>query len=352
MSHEIRDRMRISEEAALWVQRLEHDDSPELRRRFDEWLRQGTAQAEELLRAQEIWRSLDQLDRSFHLGTPPRDAETLVELTPHAAHGLAEGLASKRERSGARWLAVAATVILAFAAALYFGYPLLSASSYVTAVGRQESVQLADGSVMHLNTRSRAQVYYTDHVRRIRLLEGEALFSVARDPARPFVVEADDVRIEALGTQFNVYRSESHGTRVSVIEGAVQVTPGAGSAAAAPVGSQLKAGEELEITADRVIRPQTADVQRVVAWRERRLMFDQARIDDIAREFNRYNRVAIRVEGEALRARRMGGTFDADDPQPLIRYLSKEPDVEVVRSDREILIRPKSAQNPRDAMSQ
>ena len=59
----------------------------------------------------------------------------------------------------------------------------------------------------------------------------------------------------------------------------------------------------------------------------------------MAEEFNRYNRTQIRVEGAAARERQMSGVFDADDPQPLLRFLRSDAELSIETSENEIVIR-------------
>jgi len=178
--------------------------------------------------------------------------------------------------------------------------------------------------------------------RSIRLLEGEALFNVEHDPARPFRVIAGPTVIEAIGTRFNVYRTDA-GTTVSVVEGIVEISPTippALSARAAPpprsdaqpqvrpvsvVAERVVAGEQARVSLEgEIVKEAVPDRARVVAWRERRLVFRGDPLEDVVREFNRYNELQIRLEGDALRARRLTGVFDADDPMSLLQFLTRD----------------------------
>src|SRR5690606_14686343 len=125
-----------------------------------------------------------------------------------------------RGNSGRRYAAAASVVILAGALLLVF-VPTRP-QVYSTGIGEQRTVKLADGSIVHLNTDSSLRVEYSPATREVHLVEGEALFVVAKEPARPFRVEAGQTTVQALGTQFNVYR-RAGGIEVSVIEGAVRV---------------------------------------------------------------------------------------------------------------------------------
>jgi transmembrane sensor len=195
---------------------------------------------------------------------------------------------------------------------------------------------------MVLNTRSRAEVDFSDEGREIRLVEGEALFIVERDPRRAFRVWTEGGSITAIGTRFNVDRHTGK-TRVSVIEGAVQVSGEISSRASQEpesfAGVRLTRGEQAVIALGRVVKTEKPDVPRAVAWRSRQLMFTKTPILEAAEEFNRYNAIQIRVDGEAVGRERIGGVFDADDIQTLVDFLAADPRFSVVRGEREIVIR-------------
>ena len=96
-------------------------------------------------------------------------------------------------------------------------------STFTTGVGEQWVVQLADGSSVRLDTDSRVRVRFSDGQRLVDLERGQAMFSVAHDAQRPFVVAAGDARVTAIGTVFDVQR-QSAGVSVTLVSGAVDVT--------------------------------------------------------------------------------------------------------------------------------
>jgi transmembrane sensor len=200
---------------------------------------------------------------------------------------------------------------------------------YATALGEQRMVKLEDGSIVHLNTRSRISVHFLDSQREVRLEQGEALFQVERDPARPFIVRSGSTTVRAVGTAFNVYRRGSE-VQVTVVEGRAQVSamPRARTTArdntpAATLPTLLAAGEAAVVAEDHISKTTAGAVSRAVAWRERRLVFKDTPLGEVASEFNRYNKSQMRIEGEALQARAITGVFSADHPQSLILYLSE-----------------------------
>jgi transmembrane sensor len=210
-----------------------------------------------------------------------------------------------------------------------------------TEIGEQRTLELADSSVVTLNANSRIQWHLGETRRDIELSQGEAIFKVAHDTARPFEVHTRAGIIRAVGTQFNVYARENGDTRVSVLEGRVQLTAAVASDAARPQMLSLKAGEEADLRLDGTIqRNAKASVNNAVAWRERRLAFSDALLEDMVVEFNRYNRSPrLRLQDVPLGTYRFAGIFDADDPQSLADLLDREPDLAVERGDHEIVIR-------------
>lgn len=343
---------KIPEEAALWVQRLRHEDSPAMRAEFSAWVGQGTRHLEEFLFAQALWKEMDHIDRGTRDRLWPKDDEaTVVPLTQSlpSAH---QPLVRRGKRRLRQALAASVTILgVALLAWMVTAYMAASPGTYATTVGEQKTVKLADGSLMQLNTDSQAVVSFTDAERTIRLAAGEALFSVSHDPRRPFVVLTDTARVRAIGTQFNVYKNSTSGTRVAVIEGVVQVSPlpSAGTSPSLPTTTgagpgqlailRLEAGHEATVERGQVVQIDQPDIERAVSWRQRKLMFPGNDVSEIVEEFNRYNDTPIRIEGSDLASRRMSGVFDADDPSPLIDYLSRDPDVEIIRGEHAIVIR-------------
>jgi transmembrane sensor len=323
---------RVSEEAADWLVRLEEDQNAACREEFFAWLKQSAWHVREFLLATETWQGLEGMDTAKHV-----DVRKLIDESRNVVRLDAETppqLSKSRKSSShyqRRWLIAAALGSLALGTA-WLVWRNANPSPYETSVGEQRSFQLDDGSVLHLNARTRVEVRFSEHLRLLRLVDGEALFVVGRDPTRPFRVTAGTATIQALGTQFNVYR-RGDGATVSVLEGAVQV-----SSERQPV--RLTAGEEANVgSGGRALRRAMADIPKAIAWRQRQLVFRDDALADVAAEFNRYNRVQIRVEGEAARAKQLIGVFAADDPQSLVLFLEKDASLAIERSGDTIFIR-------------
>jgi transmembrane sensor len=362
------DELRLAEKAGHWFGLLQ--DGNEHRESFFRWLEESPRNVEEMLEVMAVARAIGSLspEARARLGALDRDQEgalpgnvvTLPVARDEAVNDRSRDALSERQPQSApssssqsawrRWfrptLLVAGIVL-----GLGVGFVQFAGGErvYATDVGEQRVIELTDGSVIHLNTHSRVSVELSDRTRRIRLLEGQALFEVARDTKRPFLVETDAALIQALGTQFDVYRRDED-TRVAVIEGVVQVSPGSATAAgpsAQPAqGSEIPvrvgAGEAVDVTRGAIKKQSGLDVVKVTAWRQRRLVFSNDTLADIATEFNRYNPdLQIRVIGDALAQQTFSGTFPTNGPDALMRALAMDEALVVERSEHEIIIRPR-----------
>ncbi len=322
----VQDDRRIDEEAAAWLEVLSKG-GPAERAAFAGWVKQSPRNVRAFLLMTALDIELDGVDAGRKHEARP-DAAQVVPLGRHSRSPANTTGRGRRRRPLMRWAAALAAIAVAGVIAT-----AVLSTRYATSVGEQRTFDLPDGSVVYLNTDSRIALDFSRSARDVRLLAGEALFKVTRDAARPFRVRTDDAVIQVIGTQFNV-RRDSHGTKVSVIEGAVKV---------ADQTTPLTAGQEATVQRKlHVVKRAAADVTRTLAWRQRRLMFRTDTLSDIATEFNRYNRSPrIRIQDESLGTLRFSGVFDADDPESFAQVLAGSEVLEVQRTDREIVIRRK-----------
>lgn len=221
-------------------------------------------------------------------------------------------LAARPPRPGRRpWPAAGlALAVLAVVIGLG-GWMLLQASGtrYSTGVGEQRLIVLEDGSRMRLNTDSVVRVRFTRGERRVTLARGEAFFEVAHNPARPFIVAADDAQVRALGTKFDV-RREPQAVQVTLLEGRVRVDHDARPAAT------LDPDQTLTVSPQGVSRPRTVDAAAAANWTTGRLTFRGLPLAAAVAEVNRYTSHKIVLEGPpALAQQPVSGVFDVGDPQ-------------------------------------
>jgi transmembrane sensor len=181
-------------------------------------------------------------------------------------------------------------------------------------VGEQRTVPLADGSIIVLNTATELRLHYGVDRREVELVHGQASFDVAKDVRRPFIVRAGRGEVRALGTVFDVYRSSDTVT-VTLIEGAVAVTPDSGEVVLAP-GEQLTFAD-----GSGPAKRLAADVKRVTAWRARKLDFSDTPLAEAIAEANRYSVDHIILDAPDLEGARISGTFEAGKNDLLVEGL-------------------------------
>lgn len=183
-----------------------------------------------------------------------------------------------------------------------------------TRIGEVKEVPLADGSIVTLNTDSAVSIRYSKEVRQIHLLRGEALFDVAKNNKRPFIVVAESTQVRAVGTSFSVSMLPRHPVQVLVREGVVELKGGDGAPRMPPVrvSANMRA---LSSQGGRIIAaslPQES-VTRDLVWQYGQIAFDNRPLREAADEFARYNEVRIVVDPTAGR-RTITGLFAASDP--------------------------------------
>jgi transmembrane sensor len=375
-SPRVRDEIR--REASSWFVELnENPQDQTIREGFDRWLRRSPEHVHAFLQISAHWEegtprpgalveSVDDLIALAKLDS------NLVRLAPQG--GTISAAAEERaihEASGTpqmktagvhaqqfwrqRRFALAASFLLSVVAgALVWQQSFRGV--YSTGIGEQRSLTLTDGSTVDLNSRSRIRVRYAQEERHIDLLEGQALFHVAKNRLQPFVVQSGSTQVRAVGTQFDVYRKEN-GTIVTVVEGRVAVIPVTPSRATAdesaeqstaahlttsgrPVESKthelaatgaedevfLDAGEQITLGPRPAVnvasaRPEPADIEAVTAWTQHRLIFRGAPLSEVVSEFNRYSERPMIITDAEISATRISGSFSSSDPADLLRFL-------------------------------
>lgn len=295
--------------AAAWL--LRQDAGPWTERdaaEFEAWLAQSPGHRAAYYRFRGAWQEAGKLKALLGQGVaqPQAHAETIANV--------ADAGARRRPRRRLRRLVIAAgTACTVGLAAL--AYLLLSSPSdvYETRIGAMQTVALPDGSRLTLNTDSRLRVDMDGSDRRVQLRQGEAFFEVAKDPLRPFVVEAGDKRIIAVGTAFSVRRSGAD-VRVVVSEGRVRVET-AGRPAVAAEAPLLDAGMVARTRGDAVLvqaRP-PLEIAQNLSWRTGQLVFRGTPMSEVVAEFNRYNTRKLVIEDAAIDGLRVGGIFRATE---------------------------------------
>lgn len=325
----------VTRQAADWVVQLRAPDRPaSCEREFAEWLSASPLHVREYLRAIEVWESL--ADIGIDAGGSRNELVNAATASGLVEFPLQAGAPVTKHRGGLRWAALASVPIVI--ALTYLGWRHNLPLEVTTAIGEQRSTVLPDRSIVELNTQSELRVAYTSKERRVELVRGEAFFEVTEDPTRPFIVSTEFATAKALGTRFSVYRSPS-GTLVTVAEGRVLVRH-AGSAGDSVAG-QVSPGEAVEVVPGtqaeavpgRPVQMRRVDVDRSLAWRNRRLIFEGEPLSNVVREFNRYNSPPLVIVDPQLMDQRISGIFGANDPESLLDFLGKVDHIRVNRSD-------------------
>jgi transmembrane sensor len=341
-TREEREARSVGEQAAEWLLILE-ENRPQDRDAFSEWIAKSPLHIGAFLRAAAMDTLLSRVDPQRTVDIERHTATDEVrDIDSSSAH--METRPNRSWRISKRWAAAACIGIVTLMPAVWWhatNGDRANLQHFDTGVGEQRALELDDGSLLHLNTNSKVTVRFTGQERRVDLLAGEALFRIQRDSSRPFRVHSGRIVIQAVGTQFNVYRRLDDAV-VSVLEGAVQISDERNLSGQSPTRIRLNAGEEAQVAYNGSLSKKTLpDVSRVSAWRQRRLIFRDEPLSNIASEFNRYNRTPkIRIEGADIGARRYAAAFDADDPESLLGILGKDRTLRVEQRADELIIRP------------
>jgi transmembrane sensor len=336
----------VAEASAWFIEFRAGDVDGEARLRFIEWLRRSPEHIQAYLEVADVWAELPISDPEGRIDIASliaraRNEADVIALSPGNPSPYSPNVPpSSLGVSPASWrqprhavLAMAALALLASVIFLFWTDDSIGA--YTTGIGEQRTIQLTDGSTVELNARSSIQIHLTDHQRDVALLQGQALFRVAKDKHRPFVVHVGDAQVRAVGTEFDVYRKQI-ATVVTVVEGRVETYETSGSSGAAPIF--LSAGEQLTVLPHTVTKPTRTDTSIATAWVQRRLMFEETSLSDVAEEFNRYNRRALTIDDRELQKVKISGVYSSTDPASLINFLRSQASIQVVETENQVRV--------------
>jgi transmembrane sensor len=307
--------------ASEWVQRLNESNAEQL---ADQWMQWCSAEPMNL-------PAFEQMQRLWN-AFPEARVATLHPLP-----------IVNRPKHRNRVIAIAASVVLLVGVAAWFALRYSDDQVLDTAVGEQRRITLADGSRLDLAPDSRVSTRFTLARRDVRLVRGQAFFTVAHNAVRPFIVHANSLTVTAVGTEFDVRISPSS-TAVTVSEGRVTVAPdveevGSGSRTntgivRASVGKRVtfsKSAHRLSVA--------TVDPKVAGAWRDGTLQFVGESLEEVVGVINRYSTTHIVVD-PALQQTRFTGTVSPRAVRDWFKALEKIYAVEVIDQGTDgILIR-------------
>jgi transmembrane sensor len=296
----------INDRAAAWVARMDREGGdPVARAELKAWLAGDGRRRGAYFRAKAAWHMLD---RASVLGAG--------QAQPYEVAAAGAAWFSRRRFFWGGG-AVAAALLISIAGLDFLAAP---DQEIQTAVGEIRRVPLSDGSLAAVNTQTTLAITMKPDVREIILKDGEAWFQVAKDRTRPFVVEAGDVRVRAVGTAFAVKRT-ARGIDVQVTEGVVELWRVGDKGES----QRVAAGSQAFVVPDKSIAPvvaANAQIDKALAWRTGELVFDGDSVAEAVSEFNRYNVRKIEVADAALGGQAMVGRFRTNEPDAFARAVA------------------------------
>ena len=316
---------RADEAAARWLARLNaRSVTTEELDQFYAW-RRDPANAAAYAHAEQVWRDTREL-----------------ESDPQIAAAIEDALERPQSRSlwaspSRRRMALAGLSAIPVGLAVAAGWwGLAPGEIHETAAGERLAFALSDGTRVQLNGDSRVESDFNEAERNVDLKRGEAVFTVKRDPARPFIVHVNGQSVRALGTSFSTRRADET-LRVVLIEGEVEVrSPGVSAARLARAGATATArpGKAIELG--------NADAQAETAWTRGKLLFRQTPLASAIAQVNRYAGPRIELDDATLGAHRVDGTFDAGDTDSFVAAVTTIFDLDARREGNRIIFERKS----------
>ena len=263
-------------------------------------------------------------------------------------------------------IAASVTIILALGATFY----LINTNQntkltdqyyeFVVPAGQKSEVNLIDGTKVWINAGSTLRLPNTfASNNRDVWLEGEAFFDVTKNTHKPFIVHTSDINIKVLGTTFNVraYHDEDL-IETTLIEGKVLLQK------ISETGRKL--GDEMSLEPDhkavyfktkdayvtealkkdipeplkvrKILISKPVDTEIATSWKEGKLMFENEKLEDIAKRLERYYGVKIRIDNEELKQFRYTGTIKKISIEQTIKALQIATSFDFAINDNEILI--------------
>jgi transmembrane sensor len=319
--------VRIRAEAAAWVALLHSPErNPMIEAGLQRWIAASPQHVAAWELATNVWNDTGSLPRRI----PVRDAVRMPMRLRFPRPALA-------------------TLVLCLIVAAA-GLPYLLRPSLNTAVGEQRTLNLDDGTRVELNTDTHLLVRYDRQRRKVILESGEAYFQVAPE-RRPFVVEAGEQEILALGTAFVVRRDQTGDVSLTVtlIEGRVSVASAdsqkalavdartTDSATRQPV-SLLNPGERLKLRGHTAPKLDSPSLEETTGWMRGLLIFDNTPLREAIAEFNRYNVAKITVASREVGEIPVGGIFRISDARSFAHAVADSYDLRLTSRDRTLTL--------------
>lgn len=298
----------VARKAADWVMRHRQGQlSARELEAFQRWLAADPAHVAATERANRAWQATAHLKQRPGYVKPQRPSRSAWLRMPAAA-----GSAMTAFAVGC-WLLLAPP----------FWLQALT-SDYHTGFGEVRQITLADGSQVQLGSHSILNLAYDDQTRRVRLSQGEAVFSPApmnEVERRPFTVQAPGADITARGTRYVVGVGKDREGWVGVLQHRVEVNltdlgrnETAGSAL-------LEQGNSLRFSPKSGLVPLTTSPEELASWQDGRLIFQRESLAEATARISRYRPGLVLVKGEALRNVRVSAVVRLDNLDDALKHL-------------------------------
>lgn len=278
-------------EALEWFVRMRDDKATaEDRRSFEAWLAEDPGHAAALAHAETLWQRLDIVKPEL------------------------ERLRRSQSVFSRRNVILGSAAVLIGASAIYLRSRDDLFADHTTDVGERRTISLEDGSSVELGSYSALSVDFVPTHRRVRLHRGQAFFETVADTARPFLVDAANGTMQALGTRFDVKFVDDLVT-VVVSEHAVMVR-GAFPAVTVEQGWQVSFGRGGDAALTR------ANLATAEAWRRDQIIFQDMPLRLVLAEIERYRRGRIVLMDDSLGAIPVTAIFSAKQPENALQALT------------------------------
>ncbi|MDM9623000.1 hypothetical protein A6U87_07455 [Rhizobium sp. AC44/96] len=284
----------LAEQALHWIVRLHSGTARDGDvTEYEAWQQESTAHADAAREAEQLWSVMGKLFVDRNSGR--------VLAAPPPASGIS--------RRGALSLLLCLGAIGTSGALWSSGVLGRLTADYTTETASPELITLPDGSRVYMNARSALDVDFTEQMRRVRLLAGQAYFEVTSNAARPFEVMVDDTSFRALGTAFDIARDLPEArAELSVTHHSVRVRSSLGETL------DVQEGEILRVDRQGHIGQATkSDVSTFAAWRDGQYIAERRSLEEVVAALSAWHRGFIVITDAKLKQLKINAVLDLRD---------------------------------------
>ncbi|MBR9808394.1 MAG: DUF4880 domain-containing protein [Alphaproteobacteria bacterium] len=331
----------VETQAREWLDlRISGDMNDEQRIGFQHWMEQSEAHKLAYNQLASLWRDLS--------WSEALNADALAPSSHEAMRRRSFGAFVSGPRAALLGGALAACAGLAIflsgqqmqrSSELVMASSVAPATIYETGIAEVRQVILADGSEVTLAGKSKLSVSFAEGQRRAELLAGDGYFKIAHDASRPFSVEAGHVVTRVLGTQFEINTRPAH-VEVSVVEGAVEVSPVSGGQKA-----NLTIGQRASVDRNGQIITSQFNPAQAAIWRQQRLVFVNTSLQELVDEVNQYYPQGVYLGSTDIYEAKVTTSFRIDQIETALSGVALGLDIDLTRTSAgELVLRPRSGQ--------